>query len=154
MIPYRFPNLELLFFCKIYDEIAELSVRNQYGFYGWKIKAANLKQSQTKARRAGIFLNSQLLFLVLALFDLEKKIRRIGNVSNRMIFSKSNKRFCQSKIVSPTGLIKKKKKKSHIRLFFERNKGIICKGQSPIHVSDSNRQIGEDCSDLLAYFRV
>lgn len=154
MIPYRFPNLELLFFCKIYDEIAELSVRNQHGFYGWKIKAANLKKSQTKARRAGIFLNSQLLFLVLALFDLEKKIRRIGNVSNRMIFSKSNKRFCQSKIVSPIGLIKRKKKKSLLWLFFERNKGIICKGQSPIHVSDSNRQIGEDCSDLLAYFRV
>lgn len=117
MIPYRFPKLELLFFCKIYDEIAELSVRNQHGFYGWKIKAANLKKSQTKARRAGIFLNSQLLFLVLALFDLEKKIRRIGNVSNRMIFSKSNKRFCQSKIVSPTGLIKRKKKEKPFMAF-------------------------------------
>lgn len=125
MIPYRFPKLELLFFCKIYDEIAELSVRNHVGFYGWKIKAANLKKSQTKARRAGIFLNSQLLFLVLALFDLEKKIRRIGNVSNRMIFSKSNKRFCQSKIVSPTGLIKRKKRKAFYGFSLRGTKGLF-----------------------------
>lgn len=55
MIPYRFPNLELLFFCKIYDEIAELSVRNQHGFYGWKIKAANLKTISNEGTKSRDF---------------------------------------------------------------------------------------------------
>lgn len=40
------------FFCKIFYEIAELSVRNQHGFYGWKMKAANLKHISNEGTKS------------------------------------------------------------------------------------------------------